>query len=231
MKFYLLIIALTFSLMAKEVDPAPFKSVPMLAPPHISITSAYDHGTLYELQLEISTSQGPQHTSAFLTKDKKVVLFGEAVDATTGETIKRPLDMTPIRKSADLVYGTGKEELIVFTDPECSYCVKFERMWPSLEKKVKLYVFFMPLSNHRNAVTMSYHVMKQQGQKAKAKALLELANGDRSFERLSMNQEMHDLFSQKIDSNKALAQEFGVRGTPAVFNTKGENVSWNTLGQ
>ena len=30
----------------------------------------------------------------------------------------------------------------------------------------------MPLSNHRNAVQMSYHVMKQKDQKAKAKAIL-----------------------------------------------------------
>lgn len=231
MKLYLLIIALAFSLMAKEIDPAPFKSVPMLAPSHISVTSAYDHGTLYELQLEVMTSQGPQRTTAFVTKDKKVVLFGEAVNATTGETIKRPLNMASIRKNADLVYGTGTQELIVFTDPECSYCVKFERMWPSLEKKVKLYVYFMPLSNHRNAVSMSFYVMKQQGQKAKAEALLQMAEGDRSFEKLSMNQEMHELFAQKIEQNRELAEEFGVRGTPSVFNTKGENVAWNSLGK
>lgn len=231
MKLYFLIIALALTLMAKEVDPAPFKSVPMLAPSHINITGAYDHGTLYELQLEVMTSQGPQRTTAFVTKDKKVVLFGEAVNATTGETIKRPLDMASIRKNADLIYGTGTQELIVFTDPECSYCVKFERMWPSLEKNVKLYVFFMPLSNHRNAVSMSFHVMKQEGQTAKAKALLQMADGDRSFEKLSMNSEMHELFAQKIEDNRALAEEFGVRGTPSVFNTKGENVAWNSLGK
>jgi thiol:disulfide interchange protein DsbC len=104
-------------------------------------------------------------------------------------------------------------------------------MWPSLDKKVKLYVFFMPLSHHHNAVSMSLHVMKQQGQKAKAKALLEMANGDRSFEKLSMNSEMHELFAQKIEDNRALAEEFGVRGTPSAFNTKGENVAWNSLGK
>lgn len=231
MKIYLLIISLALSLVAKDVDPTQFSSVPMFSQPHIKITKAYDHGNIYELNIEIATPRGTQRTSAFLTKDKKVVLFGEAIDAATGEEIKRPLDMASIRESADLVYGTGSEEYIVFTDPECPYCVKFERMWPSLEKKAKLYVFFMPLSNHRNAVQMSYHVMKQKDQSAKAKAVFDMAEGDRSFERLTMNQEIHELFGQKIEANRLLAEEFGVRGTPSVFNSKGESVAWPNIGK
>jgi len=231
MKIVIALIALTLSLFAGDVDPKPFKSVPMFSQPHINVTKAYDHGTVYELQLEITTPRGSQHTTVFLTKDKKVALLGDAIDAATGESIKRPLDMDSIRKSADIVYGSGSKEYIVFTDPECPYCVKFEKMWPSLEKKVKLYVYFMPLSNHRNAVQMSYHVMKQKDQKAKAKAILDMANGDRSYERLTMSQQIHELFGQKIEKNKALANDFGVRGTPAVFDTKGAQVMWNTLGQ
>ncbi len=139
--------------------------------------------------------------------------------------------MTNIRNNADLVYGSGSKEYIVFTDPECPYCVKFERMWPAIETKVKLYVFFMPLSNHRNATQMSYHVMKQKDQKTKAKAILDMANGDRSFERLSMTQQIHELFAKKIQENQVLANEFGARGTPAVFDNKGNPVSWPDLGK
>lgn len=231
MKIFIVLFSLALSLIAGDIDPTEFKSVPMFSQPNIKVLKAYDHGNIYEIQLEVSTPRGAQRTSTFLTKDKKIVLFGEAMDAATGESIKRPLDMKSIRETADIVYGSGSEEYIVFTDPECPYCVKFENMWPSLEKKVKLFVFFMPLSNHRNAVQMSYHVMKQKDQKAKAKAILDMANGDRSFERLSMSQQIHDLFGQKIDENKALADEFGVRGTPAVFDTKGGTVMWNRLGQ
>jgi thiol:disulfide interchange protein DsbC len=231
MKLYFALLSLALSLLAGDIDPKQFNTVPMFAQPHISITKAYDHGDIYELQLEVLTQRGVQRTSAFLTKDKKVVLFGDAVDAATGEPIKKPLEMTAIRKNADLIYGTGADEYIVFTDPECPYCVKFEKMWPSIAKKVKLYVYFMPLSNYRNAVQMSYHVMKQKDQKAKAKAILDMADGDRSFERLTMSQQISDLFAKKIAQNQELANEFGVRGTPAVFDTKGNTVSWPNLGQ
>lgn len=231
MKLYFTLISLALSLLAGDIDPKQFSAVPMFAQPHISITKAYDHGDIYELQLEVLTQRGVQRTSAFLTKDKKVVLFGDAIDATTGEPIKKPLDMKSIRENADLIYGTGTKEYIVFTDPECPYCVKFEKMWPMLESKVKLYVYFMPLSNHRNAVQMSYHVMKQKDQKTKAKAILDMANGDKSYERLTMSQQINDLFAKKISENQELANEFGVRGTPAVFDAKGNAVNWPSLGQ
>jgi len=231
MKFYFVLLSLSLSLIAGEIGPKSFSSIKMLAQPHIKITKAYDHGLIYELSIEVTSPRGVQHTSAYVTKDKKVVLLGDAMDANTGETIKRPLDMKKIRQSADIVYGSGSKEYIVFTDPECPYCVKFEKMWPAIEKKVKLYVFFMPLSNHRNATQMSYHVMKQKDQKAKAKAILDMANGDKSYERLTMSQQINELFGKKISENQALANEFGARGTPAVFDTKGAAVNWPTLGQ
>jgi thiol:disulfide interchange protein DsbC len=181
MKIYFSLLTLLGSLIAGDIDPAEFKSVPMFSQSHIKITKAYDHNKVYELQLEISTPRGAQTTTVFLTKDKKVVLVGDAMDASTGESIKRPVDMKAIRANADIVYGNGSKEYIVFTDPECPYCVKFEKMWPTMQKNVKLYVFFMPLSNHRNAVQMSYHVMKQKDQETKAKAILDMANGDRNM--------------------------------------------------
>jgi len=231
MKYFLLILSFSLTLLAGDIDPKIFKKIKMLSPQHIQVTKAYDHGNIYEVSLQIATPRGMQQTTAFITKDKKVVLLGEALDAQTGEAIKRPLDMQSIRKNADVVYGEGSKEYIVFTDPECHYCVKFEKTWPSLKAKVKLYVYFMPLSNHHNATKMSYHVMKQTTPTAKVKALLAMANGDTSYERLTMSQQISNLFGQKIRDNQLLANEFGVRGTPAVFDTKGATVNWTSLGQ
>jgi len=231
MKIYIALLTLALSIFAGEVDPKPFKAMKVFAPAHITISNAYDHGLIYELTIEIGTPRGKQFTSAYVTKDKKIIAFGDVIDASSGEAIKRPLDMKSIRENADIVYGTGSKEYIVFTDPECPYCVKFEKMWPSISKKVKLYVYFMPLSNHHNATKMSYHVMKQKTQVAKAKAILDMANGDRSFERLTMSQQISDLFGQKIKDNQALANQFGVRGTPAVFDNKGATVNWTSLGK
>jgi len=229
MKIYIVLMALSLTLFAGDIDPKPFKSLKMFAPKHIKVNKVYDHGLIYEVNLEITSPRGSQFTTAYLTKDKKVVILGEAINVQTGEAIKRPLDMKNIRATADIVYGTGKKEYIVFTDPECPYCVKFEKMWPSLSKTATLYVYFMPLSNHRNATQMSYHVMKQKDQAAKAKAILDMANGDKSYERLTMTQNIQDLFAKKIKDNQALANQFGVRGTPAVFDTKGVTINWSSL--
>jgi len=231
MKIYFTMLLATLSLIAGEIDPKPFKSIKTFAPEHINVVSAYEHELVYELNLEISTPRGSQITNAYVTKDKKLVILGDVVNAKTGESIKRPLEMQALRDNADLIYGTGKEELIVFTDPECPYCIKFEKMWPSIRSKVKMYVYFMPLPGHRNATQMSYYVMKQKDQAAKAKAILDMAHGDKSYERLSMTQQIHELFGKKMKENQALANKFGVRGTPSVFNSKGESVNWPNLGK
>ncbi|MDF1881633.1 thioredoxin fold domain-containing protein [Sulfurimonas sp. MAG313] len=231
MKLITIFFTLCLTLLAGDIDPKPFKSIPMLSKQHINIVKVYDHGLIYELTLEINTPRGSQLSTAYVTKDKKVVILGEALNAKTGESIKRPLDMKTIRENADIVYGTGKDEYIVFTDPECPYCVRFEEKWPSLAEKVTLLVYFMPLPNHHNATKMSYHVMKQANQKAKVKALLDMAEGDRSFERLTMTQKISELFSQKLKDNQTLATQFGVRGTPSVFDTKGKPVNWPNLGK
>lgn len=149
----------------KEVpknEIAQMEQLELLKRAQIKINKAYDIGSLYILNI---TVQG-NADEIYLTKDKKLILSGDVIDATNGMKISAPVDLTGIAGKEAFVFGKGTEEYILFTDPECPYCKKFESYLPQIESKVKIRVFYFPLESHENAKDLSLYVMSQ---KTKAK--------------------------------------------------------------
>ncbi len=98
----------------------------------------------------------------FLTKDKNYLISGVVVDVKTGSQISAPVDLSNLKNKEALIYGNGKDEYVLFTDPECSYCKKFESYFPLLKDKVKIKIFFFPLDFHENAKDLSFYIMGQK---------------------------------------------------------------------
>ncbi|MDH5464624.1 MAG: thioredoxin fold domain-containing protein [Thiovulaceae bacterium] len=230
MKPLFLFITLMLTLLAKDVSTEPFKKLaPFKHPNIISIDRAYDHGSLYEVIFTALTNQGSKRISSFLTKDKKVIIYGQAVDIKKQAQLRIPLDLAKIKKEADIVFGSGKPAYIVITDPECRYCQVFQRKWKAFEKKFTLYVYMYPLSNHAQAEQMSFYVMNQKGNKAKANALIGISNDEKAYSKFKVSEKQRKKLYEKFAKNSALGDELGVRGTPAVFDLKGNPVNWQTL--
>ena len=217
------------TLFAGEVSVDGFKDLPLSQREGVSIVKAYDHGSIYELELQMISNRGAQYTSAFVTKDKKAIIFGEAFDTQTMQPLNIPLDVVALKKDADLVFGSGKKEYFLFTDPECHYCNVFERSWPKIEKDVKLYVYYMPLSHHREAKSMTYYIMQQKTQEDKASVSIRMANGDKSYKSIKIDPIQKNIFDAKLLKTSALAQKMGVRGTPSLFDFEGNSVGWPSL--
>jgi len=229
---HFLTLALLFSaLFSATPSVKSIQALPIFNRNDIKVIDIYDHGTVYELELEITTLRGMQVSNAFLTKDKKTLFFGEAYNVQTKQPIKRPLNLTKMQESADFKVGNGKKHYFVFTDPECHYCKVFERMWPKLHKDVTLYIYLMPLAQHRNATAMSHAVMMQKSDFQKASLLISIAQGSNQYASITPTPQMQTLFNQKLAKNKALSQKLGVRGTPTVFDTNLQQVNWQNLAQ
>lgn len=216
-------------LFAKDVSTDSFKKLSMFQNPGVQVEKAYDHGSLYQVIFTSMTPQGPRRFTAFITKDKKTFIMGEAYDIESKKALKIPLDIAKIKKEADIVYGKGKNPYIVVTDPECRYCQMFQRQWEKIKDKYTLYVFMYPLSNHSQAQQMSFYVMSQKDSAAKAKALIGISQGKTDYLAYKPSEKQQTKFAKKFATNSMIADQLGVRGTPAVFDFEGNFVSWKEL--
>jgi thiol:disulfide interchange protein DsbC len=237
---FMLLLAL---LQAGEVPLKSFEKLEMFSDGKLTLKRVYDHGSIYQVHFSTMTPQGKQNYSAFMTKDKKILIAGEAVNLSTREPLEMPkpaLNMKLIRKEADIIYGTGKTELIVVTDPECYYCQAFQSRWEQLKKQYTLYVYLYPLGHHKEATQMSYHVLSQKGHAKKADALIQIAKDakverqgksvkHKAYESSTFTKKEVKKFENKLSQNQSLGEVLGVRGTPAVFDTKGKFIIWNQL--
>jgi thiol:disulfide interchange protein DsbC len=81
------------------------------------------------------------------------IIQGEFVDTRTGVNIteQRVAKLTaidfktlPLKDALVWKQGTGERKLVVFADPNCGYCKKFERDLQSI-KDITVYTFLMPI--------------------------------------------------------------------------------------
>lgn len=249
-KVFIVIALLVGSVLAKEVDIKPFKKLKMFSDGRLTLERVYDHKSIYQIRFSAQTKEGKREFGAYITKDKKILIVGDGINLVDNKPLTMPLEMDKVKKNADIVYGSGKTELIVITDPECYYCQAFQQQWPQLKKNYKFYTYLYPLSHHKQAIKMSHYVMNQKTQAQKAAALIKIAqdaSADRrkmqaaqqsgtvitlakkDYEKVSLSPKQKALFNQKLEKNFLFSERLGVRGTPAVFDFEGGFVIWNKL--
>jgi thiol:disulfide interchange protein DsbC len=124
----------------------------------VKINSGIDAGSVYMLNVTVR-GKGSQ---IFLTKDKKYLIPGDVISTQDGKPLTMPVDLKPTIGKEAFTYGTGKDEYVLFTDPECPYCKKFESYFPQMKDKVKIRVFYFPLDFHKNAKDISLYKQKNE---------------------------------------------------------------------
>lgn len=215
----LAISALSMSAFAKDVSPKEFEKTGFFSLNNIDIHQANKVGEMYQV-IGVSKNGNTFNSGKFLvSKDKQTVVAGSGlvvIDAKTGKSVKADVNMKEVLKSKAFTVGTGPDEFVVFTDPECPYCKRFEKELLSMKDKVKVHVFFYPLSMHPNAVDMIDYVMSKP-EKEREAALSETAED--SF--LSKGYKSSGKNDKIIAKHMALGAMLDVRGTPSVFDKNG----------
>lgn len=194
---------------------------------NIKIKNAYDMGSLYLLKVKVRGNSD----EIYLTKDKQHLIAGDVLSTKNGEKLTIPVDLKEIRGKEALTFGTGKDEYFLFTDPQCPYCKKFESFFPQIKDKVKINIFFYPLDFHKEAKDLSLYVMSKKTQKEKEDALLNITANSDSFINRTISKDELKTLEKKLETQMQVAHELDVRGTPAVFDSKGNKVSWVQLLQ
>lgn len=221
----LVLLSFTLNASTKEVSKVEITQMEQLElfkKAQIKIIKAYDIGSLYILTIDVQGNKD----EIYLTKDKKLILSGDVIDANNGMKVSAPVDLTGVRGKEAFVFGNGKDEYFLFTDPECPYCKKFESYFDKIEDKVKMRVFFYPLPFHKNAKDLSLYIMSKKGYAEQTKAMTTATEKSPEFiNRKYKNGELEKL-QKELDEQMAIASSLGVAGTPSVFDKNGNKVSW-----
>lgn len=223
-----LVLAGTLSADYKEVSKveiAQMEQLELFKRAQIKINKAYDTGSLYILN--ISVQGNPDEI--YLTKDKKLVLAGDVIDASNGMKITSPADVAPIRGKEAFVYGTGTEEYFLFTDPECKYCKMLESYLPKIQDKVKIRVFYYPLDSHTNAKDLSLYIMSQKTADKKISAMFDSTTIIEKAKSMKYTPAELEKLEKQLDEQIQIGMKLNVQGTPTLFDKDGKNIIWVDL--
>jgi thiol:disulfide interchange protein DsbC len=203
------------------VKKDPFVQLKIIKENGIVIEEAYDNGSLYHLKI----SAGQKRGEMFVTKDMGSVIFGEGYNTKSGDKYHIPVNVAPFLSQSAFTYGEGKDEYLVFTDPQCPYCVKFENNWEAIKSKVKFHIFWFPLGFHHDAKSMIYHIMSQPKEK-RFETLRKISKGSLAYKNTTLTPAQQKEYDKVLAKHLEFASKLSVQGTPATFTKDGVPIVW-----
>ncbi|MEA2029017.1 MAG: thioredoxin fold domain-containing protein [Campylobacterota bacterium] len=216
---------------AKTLDELK-KSHKVLNTPEVTLKEGLDLGSVYHLKVQHATPQGNALSYAFYDKSSKSIYVGRGYTK-EGNMLNFPKDAKVIKEGVSYSYGSGKKEIYLITDPECSYCKKFEKATQGKLGDYTVHVILFPLSFHKNAPAMSEWIMQGKDGAEKQKRLQDITlNNSKEYQKLvSKEFKYSPAVKEKMDKAQAAFAELEARGTPAVFNEKFEPINWGKLAK
>jgi len=173
---------------------------------------------LFEVRFRSSDGVRVVYTDA----DATHIFFGKIYDTKsdrdlTEERLRKlnvvRFDSLPLQQAVKIQRGNGKRVLVMFSDPYCPYCKKFEQTLQQVDN-ITVYVFMYPvikpdLADHSRAVWCSPD---------RSKAWLDLA--------LRGNPpSASPACETPVEKNLELGHKLGVNSTPTLFLASGERIS------
>lgn len=165
---------------------------------------------------EIEITQGEKVFLVYMDFSKKYLVEGRftPVEELGESQALKKVDVKKIPLDNAVVMGNPKAEnkVIVFDDPDCPYCAKLhEEIKKIIAKRsdIAFYIKLYPLAIHPNAYEKSKAIVCQKSSK-----LLDDAFTGKKLPKAECE-------TQEIDNNIKLAEELGIRGTPALIMPDG----------
>ena len=219
------LLLLTGILYANKIDLKQFNALDIIKENQMTVVDAMELDGLYFLKVERADST----INFYLSKNKQYLIQGNGIKLADRSKVEFPIDPKEVIGKENFSFGTGKEVLYVFTDPECPYCAKFDNKMQTLGKRYTFKIFMFPLAFHKNAVKMSEFILSAPSDKEKAKRLNDISNRSAEYTRAKVSKADRDKVAKILAKNRKIAKSIGVNGTPTVLDSKMQRVSWPTL--
>jgi thiol:disulfide interchange protein DsbC len=220
----------TETLLGPSKFPELKKRNAVLQDPVLTIKGAIEKPESYILKIEARSPQGSQLITAILDKKTSEIYIGSAYDK-EGNAIFFPKEVKAIQEGVAFSYGKGSKEIYIVTDPECPYCISFEKSVAGKLDDYKVHVILFPLSFHKKSPAMVEWIMQGKDDAQKKKRFDEiLLKGSTRYQALIKDAKKPFVYSKTVGKamqkmDKAVL-ELNVRGTPSVYDT-----NFNPLSQ
>jgi len=233
MKKLLITLALFASaLIAEDTIITELSALNIIKENKINILKVQDEGNIYLIRGEptrVAEGQLKQPFDFYLTKDKKILILGDAVYTDTKAKVAFPVDKNAIKGKEAFSYGSGNEILYVFLDPECPYCKQFEKKMATLKNEYTFKIYLFPLPFHANAIPMSKWVLVAKDAAQKGERLIALANGSIEYKEMVLTPELSQQLDELIKTQIIIGQEAHINATPTVLDSDMNKVNWPAL--
>lgn len=186
-----------FKAQIKEVRPSPVKGI-----------------------WEVEITQGDKVFIVYMDYAKKFLMEGikfTPLEQIAEATELKKVDLSRVPLDGAVVLGNPKAEkkVVVFDDPDCPYCARLHQDIKKILEKRKDIAFFIkmyPLAIHPQAYEKSKAIVC-----AKSAKLLDDAFAGKKLPKAECE-------TDELDNNIKLAEELGIRGTPAIILPDGRHI-------
>jgi len=230
MKIVIVLFLIFISLSAKIISVEELNEFSFIKSKSIKVDEIVDLGSIYLVKGTKKKRNRTSMVSFSMTKDLKYLFLGRSFNTTTGEELYIKKEMSSYTSKASFTYGIGKNEYYIFTDPQCPYCIKFEKRLSKLkiQDKVKIHYFLYPLNFHKNARSMSRYILSQKDNSSKLNALHNVViNGSKNYKsKVYTKKELEEL-EKELKTIKSITLEIGINGTPTILTKDGKRVKIN----
>ncbi len=194
----------------------------VLQDPTLTLKGAIEKPNSYILKLEARSPQGSQLITAFLDKQTSELFIGSAYDK-SGKPIIFPKDAKVVNDGVAFSYGKGSKDIYIVTDPECSYCSKFEQAAAGKLDDYRVHVILFPLSFHKKSPAMVDWIMQGKDDAERKERFEEIMiKGSNKYAELIKDAKKPFKYSsatqQHMNKSDKAAMELNVRGTPAIYD-------------
>lgn len=169
---------------------------------------------------EVEITQGDKVFIVYMDYAKKFLMEGikfTPLEQIAEATELKKVDLGRIPLDGAVVLGNPKAEkkVVVFDDPDCPYCSRLHQDIKKILEKRKDIAFFIkmyPLAIHPQAYEKSKAIVC-----AKSAKLLDDAFSGKKLPKAECE-------TDELDNNIKLAEELGIRGTPAIILPDGRHI-------
>lgn len=207
-----------------ETKVKDFNNIEFFKKINAEVKNVYDADSLYIVDIKV---QG-MTDKIFITKDKKTFIKGTAIDLETSQQLDSPVkDISMAKDKEAFTFGTGKDEYLLFTDPQCPYCKELEKYFPQLLDKVSVKVFYYPLLQiHPEAGELSKFQMFTSKNESDKLKLLNISTEDDSYKKRKYDLQLSNELDKKLKEQMDIGNEFGIQGIPVLITSNGMKINW-----
>lgn len=231
-KILMTLLGIASTLIANDAIIAELSALNIIKESKINILKVQDEGNIYLIHgvpTQVAEGQLKQPFYFYLTKDKKILLLGDAIYTDTKEKVTFPIDKDVLKGKEAFSYGLGHDTLYVFLDPECPYCKQFEKKMAALSNKYTFKIYLFPLPMHTNAIAMSKWVLMAKDDAQKGERLIALANGSIEYKDLVLTPELSQELDERIQAQISIAKKANINATPTVLDSDMKKFNWQAL--